>query len=157
MLNAYAKTKARYHGWTINIVGEGPDKYMLEKIIDDKKLQGVVTINPPQLDLSDYFNSASVFVLPSGYEGTPNALLEAIGCGLVPIVSDNLGTISNQIANVDKNFLFESGSICNLAKCIDNIVDRLAYGHYNLRGLDTVLEPYKQSNALKYWDRLITS
>jgi len=157
LLKAYARTKARHHGWIIKIVGEGPERETLEKIIDHKKLQEVVTLNPPELDLSSYFNSATVFVLPSRYEGTPNALLEAIGYGLIPIVSDNLGTISEQIANVDQNLLFENGSIANLAKCIDNIVDRLAYDQYNLRGLDSVLEPYKQTNALKYWDRLITS
>jgi glycosyltransferase involved in cell wall biosynthesis len=157
LLNAYSRTKARHLGWTIEIVGEGPDRDILDEIISRKNLQRVVTLNPPELDLSSYFNSATVFVLPSRYEGTPNALLEAIGYGLIPIVSDNLGTISNQIADVDQNVLFKNGSICDLAKCIDNIVDLLVCDQYDLRRFDSVLEPYKQTNALEYWDRLITS
>ena len=39
-------------------------------------------------DLLPHYNAAQVFVLPSRIEGTPNALLEAMGCGVPVIVSD---------------------------------------------------------------------
>ncbi len=43
---------------------------------------GVVT------DPHAFYHTANFFVLPSRVEGTPNALLEAMSCGLPVIVSD---------------------------------------------------------------------
>lgn len=39
-------------------------------------------------DLEDYYNSADYFLLGSRKEGSGYALIEALSCGLVPIVSD---------------------------------------------------------------------
>ena len=68
------------------IYGEGPNRTALEKMInqfgisDRVKLPGLVS-NVPEL-----IQASSVFVLPSNYEGLPNALMEAMALG-VPCVS----------------------------------------------------------------------
>jgi glycosyltransferase involved in cell wall biosynthesis len=39
-------------------------------------------------DLQDYYNSAGYFVLGSHYEGSGYSLVEAMSCGVIPIVTD---------------------------------------------------------------------
>jgi glycosyltransferase involved in cell wall biosynthesis len=42
----------------------------------------------PYREMEDYYNSADFFILGSHYEGSGYALVEALACGLVPIVTD---------------------------------------------------------------------
>jgi glycosyltransferase involved in cell wall biosynthesis len=42
----------------------------------------------PHKKISDYYNSADYFVLGSHYEGSGFSLVEAMSCGVVPIVTD---------------------------------------------------------------------
>lgn len=53
------------------------------------------------------FQQADVFLLTSDREGTPNAVLEAMACGL-PIISTNVGDVSSYITNGVNGFLVES-------------------------------------------------
>ena len=48
------------------------------------KLLGFINHN----DIDNYFNSADYFVLGSHYEGSGYSLVEAMSCGVVPIVTD---------------------------------------------------------------------
>jgi len=42
----------------------------------------------PQEKLLEYYQAADFYIMPSAYEGQPLALLEAMACGLLPILSD---------------------------------------------------------------------
>jgi glycosyltransferase involved in cell wall biosynthesis len=74
--------------WTI--AGDGPDRAALEALMrtaatdQEVKFVGALAYAevPRQLDLHD------VFLLTSDYEGLPLSLLEAMGHGVVPVVSD---------------------------------------------------------------------
>lgn len=45
-----------------------------------------------QVDVIKYYQMGDIFVLPSQNEGMPNALVEAMSCGLVPIVTPISGS-----------------------------------------------------------------
>ena len=74
--------------WTI--AGDGPDRARLEQVL--------VTNNPTQVvrvigsvtysKIPALLEEHDVFLLASDYEGLPHTLLEAMGHGLVPVVSD---------------------------------------------------------------------
>jgi glycosyltransferase involved in cell wall biosynthesis len=74
--------------WTI--AGDGPERTRLEKVLGTNnptqtvRVVGSVTYSkiPALLEAHD------VFLLASDYEGLPHTLLEAMGYGLVPVVSD---------------------------------------------------------------------
>jgi glycosyltransferase involved in cell wall biosynthesis len=51
---------------------------------DSVKLFGFIN----HINLDDYYNSADYFVLGSHYEGSGYSLVEAMSCGVVPIVTD---------------------------------------------------------------------
>jgi glycosyltransferase involved in cell wall biosynthesis len=46
----------------------------------------------PQEQLVAYYNSASVFAIPSVQDGFPMAAIEAMACGVPAIISENVGT-----------------------------------------------------------------
>jgi glycosyltransferase involved in cell wall biosynthesis len=59
--------------------------------------------------LSELMRNHSIFVSPMLSDGLPNSMLEAMSCGMVPVMS-NLTSISEVITNNVNGFLFEASS-----------------------------------------------
>lgn len=69
------------------LVGHGPKEEAIRQFIVKKGLQNV-TILPPDSNMAELMSVASVFLLPSLYEGLPITLIEAQAVGVPCIVSD---------------------------------------------------------------------
>jgi len=76
----------RYEGWTLDIVGDGPLRTELEKLVEQLNLHDSVRLLPPTDDIVGEYLRSSVVAMTSRYEGLPMVLLEAQACGL-PIVA----------------------------------------------------------------------
>lgn len=70
----------------IHLVGDGPLRPMLQKRAAESGLDAVWHGWMPREKLADVYRRCHCLVNPSLYEGMPNVLLEAMGCGL-PIVA----------------------------------------------------------------------
>lgn len=88
LINAFSCVHPDFPGWTLRIYGEGELRETLEKQIEKLKLGGNVALPGNKPDLLDRIKTASVFVMPSDFEGMPNALLEAMSLGLACISTD---------------------------------------------------------------------
>jgi glycosyltransferase involved in cell wall biosynthesis len=88
LLEAFALMGDDLGDWRLAVVGDGRLQNELHARavglgIDDRvDWHGVVS------DPYVFYRNATIFALPSRVEGTPNALLEAMSCGLPVIVSD---------------------------------------------------------------------
>ena len=74
--------------YVLEIYGEGALKEELVQIIKEKGLQDKVFLKGFCKDVHQKIVSAEMFVMTSGYEGMPNALLEAMALGLTCISTD---------------------------------------------------------------------
>ena len=75
-------------GWRIVLVGDGPERGALEALAQQQGIRDQVVFEGFQSDPLRYMQRASIFTLPSRFEGMPNALLEAMAAGLPSVVSD---------------------------------------------------------------------
>jgi glycosyltransferase involved in cell wall biosynthesis len=74
--------------WTM--AGDGSEKAALEQAMKSTRPDQTVSL-PGQIAYADVLPlllEHDIFLLASDYEGLPLSLLEAMGCGLVPVVSD---------------------------------------------------------------------
>lgn len=78
--------------WHLRIIGDGPLREHLSRVIQDLHLGENVVLVPGHQDIASEYADAEVFVLPSHFEGFPNVLLEAMANGLAVIASDLAGT-----------------------------------------------------------------
>lgn len=99
------------------IVGGGPEQEAIRRKIEHFGLAGLVTLAGQQHDIRPYYAVATVMVLPSHSEGSPNVLLEAMAAG-VPAVATNVGGIPEIVTNEETALLIEPKKPCAMAKAI---------------------------------------
>lgn len=88
LLTAFARIVDRLPDWTLEVVGDGPLLDELRQLACKLGISERVAFRGHVTNPLDYMLEASVFILPSRFEGMPNSLLEAMAAGLPPIVSD---------------------------------------------------------------------
>lgn len=74
--------------WPVTLVGDGPERETLLQQAQDLGVSGRLSCLGFRSDPERFLAEAAVFVLPSRFEGMPNALLEAMAAGLAVIVTD---------------------------------------------------------------------
>ena len=92
LINIMSELKSRYPHLKLKIIGDGPERVRLERLIMEKCLTGEVEIwgNLSHEKTLSYISSADLFVLNSGYEGLSHVLLEALSLGR-PVLASRAG------------------------------------------------------------------
>lgn len=80
LLDAFALFAPQHKDWRLVILGEGPERDALTQQAERLGLAGRVRLEG-FVDPAPYYQDCRMFVLPSRFEGMPNALLEAMGQG----------------------------------------------------------------------------
>jgi len=88
LLDAFSRVAARYPDWSVVIYGDGTDRPALEAKVQALNLRKRVSLPGRVRDPFSAMAQAGLFVLPSRYEGFPNALCEAMAVGLPVIATD---------------------------------------------------------------------
>lgn len=72
------------------IAGDGSEKRKLGKEVEDFKLSGSVKFlgRVPHQEMPDLLSQSDIYVSTSRYDGTSVSLLEALACGVFPVVTD---------------------------------------------------------------------
>lgn len=75
---------------TLTIVGDGPYRENLEGLVKEHQVEDKVRFagQKDKTELLPYYQEGDMFIFPSKREGMPNAVLEAMACGL-PIIMTN--------------------------------------------------------------------
>ena len=153
LISAFSLIRDR--NWKLVIIGEGSRKNRLINQIQEKKLEKYVSILGLVKNISDYYASASLFVLSSRYEGFPNVLCEAMASGLA-CISFNCPTGPSVIIKHNINgHLVESENTYKLAESINLLInnneERKRLGN-NAKG---IINEVNIDKIMQHWDKLI--
>jgi len=88
LINAFATLAPANPDWSLRILGEGSARASLEGQIRELGLSARVSLPGWVRPVWDELAAATIFALPSRYEGFPSALLEAMACGVPSVAVD---------------------------------------------------------------------
>ena len=88
LIKAFAQCAERHCDWSLVILGEGEERARLETMVAEFGLKDRVSLPGIMQNPERLLSQAELFVLSSRYEGFPNALLEAMACGIAVIATD---------------------------------------------------------------------
>jgi GalNAc-alpha-(1->4)-GalNAc-alpha-(1->3)-diNAcBac-PP-undecaprenol alpha-1,4-N-acetyl-D-galactosaminyltransferase len=118
LLDAYARSKLTAAGWQLVILGDGPERDALQRRIDELGLQGAVLMPGVVKNTEQWLQHAQLFVLSSRFEGFPNALLEAMQCGLPVAAFDCPSGPGEIVRHEQTGLLVPAGDVEALAAAI---------------------------------------
>ena len=99
LFEALARDRAAWEGWNVVVVGDGPYRDRLDAQLARLSLAERIRFAGQQDDVAPWFQALDIFALPSwGEEGVPQAILQAMACGL-PVVSTTVGAITEAVAD----------------------------------------------------------
>ncbi|MBL8089646.1 MAG: glycosyltransferase family 4 protein [Anaerolineales bacterium] len=115
------KANENFH---ILIVGEGKFRQELEQLIQSANVQNFVTLAGYQdrETALAIINASDIFMMPSRYEGTPVALLEAASLG-VPIIASQVGGIPELVTHQQEALLVPPENPSELASAILQLIN----------------------------------
>ena len=155
LLRAIQLLMPEYPEIRLTVVGDGPDRQVLEQLVRQLGINGAVEFVGRQKNemLVLYYRTASVFVLPSivasdgDQEGLGLVTVEAMGCAC-PVVASDLPAIRDVVEHESNGLLFNAGNPLSLVAAL-----RMIWSDERLAA--TLSESGRQSVLAKYdWSRI---
>ncbi|MEO0963786.1 MAG: glycosyltransferase [Planctomycetota bacterium] len=97
-IRVIARLRDAGHAAYLHLVGEGPQRPVLEDAVRRLQLADRVTFHGWQTDIAPYLAAVDAVLLTSETEGLPNALLEAMHAG-VPVAATPVGGVPDLLAH----------------------------------------------------------
>lgn len=150
LIKAFSLIKDRYPDWTVEIWGEGEEKYKkeLEHLIEEEKLSGRIVLCGVTDKIKEKMLGASIFAFPSAYEGFPLALTEAMSLGLPSVGFKNCPSVNELIVNDENGYLVETlnGFASSLGILMGDVEKRVRMGR-------TAKERMREFSPVAIWGR----
>jgi glycosyltransferase involved in cell wall biosynthesis len=121
LIDAFAALRADRPLLTLVIVGDGSLKDALQAQIDRLQLGPACRLLGQRDDVADLHNGFDLFVQASDYEGTPNAVLEAMALG-TPLAATDVGGTSQLVRDGIEGLIVPPGRLDALTRAIDRLL-----------------------------------
>ncbi|MDA8723877.1 glycosyltransferase [Alphaproteobacteria bacterium] len=132
LLRVLNRENFNFFHWTI--IGDGPDRYSFEVLIDKLGISSSVSIlgNRPRDFVIESLMNADVFLLPSLSDPNPISVVEALKSGLPLLVSNRIGNLHEALSEGVNGYSFDPLS----ASSVNNAFSSL-FAHTSLSSLSS--------------------
>lgn len=154
LIRAFANLIKHYPDLKLTIYGEGAERTNLENLIKKLNLQDKVYLPGAIENINEALVAADLFVFPSQYEGFPNALCEAMACGLPVIASNCSGNIDVVRDGID-GLLFPVGDITALTNIALALIKNPEQRQSLSENAKTICERFSTDRIYGLWDQII--
>lgn len=156
LLRGFARIAEVQSGWGLVIAGSGDQEPSLKALAADLGISSRVTWLGHVASPWEYFAAAEIFVLPSRYEGMPNALLEAMHAGVPPIISSAVKEAAGDlVVEGESGIVFETNDVDGLAGALSTLISDEHLRMSVASAARERMRGYGSEDALTAWNRAI--
>jgi glycosyltransferase involved in cell wall biosynthesis len=155
LIEAFRLVAPQYPDWTLTIFGEGDERGRLERLVQQSQLAARVHLPGWTEDVKGALLSGELFVLPSRYEGFPNALLEAMAVGL-PCISFDCDSGPREIIRHGMDgLLVPAGDVRQLAEALASLMGDPSLRQKLGSEARNVVTRFSREAIYGQWDQLL--
>ncbi|MDR1031568.1 MAG: glycosyltransferase family 4 protein [Holosporales bacterium] len=122
LIDSFSQLASDFPDWRLEIWGGGKEKDALQQQINQHNLSGRVQLCGTTKDIYSVLRKSSIFVMPSRFEGFPNALCEAMLAGL-PVIYSNISGADELIKPGETGLLINSGDVHQLVESMKMLIE----------------------------------
>lgn len=148
---------SRYRSWSLRVIGHGPLRQELTDLTQELGLQNSVNFMGYVDDPIPWMAGADLFLLPSRFEGCPNALLENLAAGTPAVAFDCPGGINELITSPDIGFLAEKEDVNSLAASIFRAFEALENNSFSMKSIRSAVARHNMVRVINQYDDYISS
>ncbi|MBR5506648.1 MAG: glycosyltransferase [Clostridia bacterium] len=124
LINAFAKIANDHPDYILRLYGDGPDMDKIRQIAEDTGYGDRIEFMGVSKNVLEDIKESALFVLSSDFEGIPNALLEAMACGLPCISTDcSPGGARVIIDNGENGIITPCGDADALSEAMEKLIE----------------------------------
>ncbi len=140
-------------GWTLNIVGDGPDAAALQKRADDLELRRVRFLG--RRDPFPHYCSAAIFLMTSRVEGWGLTLTEAMQTGAVPIAFDAYASLRDIVEDGATGVVVSNGNTAAFADAVLRLMkDKKRRERMGAQAIEAA-QKYRLDRVLDQWEAIL--
>lgn len=156
LLEALARVRDAHPRYQLALVGDGPCRPEVERLVEELGLRSNVTFAGFRADPSAWFSDARATVITSDREGFPFALVEGMCAGSVPVAT-TVGGIGSLLRDGEDSLLVPPGRVAPLAQALARLVeDRPLYDRLHAAALSH-REELRLERVSELWSEWVRS
>ncbi len=155
LIRAFSLLKDDYPEWTLTILGEGSLRADLESLSHELGIKNRVKLPGRIKNPIEWLKKGDIFVMSSRFEGFPNALCEAMACGL-PVISTDCRCGPREIIRdgID-GILVENENIESLASAIKFLISNEKIRQSLAERAPEIIERFSLNKVMGMWETVI--
>lgn len=126
-INKLNKSKATDCKIQLTIIGDGPERNKLEKIVNINNIKEVKFLgSQKQSNIQNLISDKDILILPSVYDGWGAVVNEALQVGLYIICSDKCGS-KDLLKDKRCGTIFQAGNVNQLSVTLQNCINNIKF------------------------------
>jgi glycosyltransferase involved in cell wall biosynthesis len=140
--------------WVLVVVGDGPERPLLEASVESLGLQNVVRFVGHSSQIRDWLHAADMFVQSSSNEGLSNTMLEALATGL-PVVCTDVSGAQECVNDPQTGIVVPVGDSAALAEAIVSLAsDEARRAEMSARAVALIRDRYSIEHVAELHEQL---
>lgn len=153
LLKIWSNLNSKFPDWKLKIVGNGPEKIMMEKYVQNHHLTNV-SFEGQQKNVVSYYKEASFVCLTSNFEGWGMALTEGMQYGCIPFTFNNYGAASDIIDNNINGCLIKPFDLKQYAARLAELMEDKSKREMIAKASYEKVEEFSPKNIVDKWEHL---
>ena len=156
MLKAFSFVSKKHPEYLLKIYGDGKDEKRISKLIKHLGISGKAFLCGKTDDPINCLLESKIFVLTSDYEGIPNALIEALQCGIPSVSTDCSPGGARLLINSGVNgFIVEKGNAVEVANRINELIDNNELCRLFSMNARKMIGSFDETNIFSKWETFL--